>query len=186
MFYQESFEHARAEMEANPLNTVKLLFRKGDPSGAGRPAATAMTRINGGWFGPAREAPDLPRDDDVISEEDLKVYAESLARNGFFGPNAYYMNHTDNAAYAAEAVNDGYLDMPVLFLGARYDYVCECYDSTLAEPMRERCQRLTESTVYSGHWMAQERPQDVNAALVSWLATQVTDVWPGSSPSDPA
>ncbi len=44
--------------------------------------------------------------------------------------------------------------------------------------MRERCRRLAESTVYSGHWMAQERPLDVNAALVGWLATQVTDVWP--------
>ncbi len=137
-----------------------------------------MIRRNGGWFGPAGEAPDIPRDDDVISAEDLSVYADALARNGFFGPNAYYMNHTDNAAYAAQAHQDGYLDMPVLFLGARYDYVCECYDSTLAEPMRERCRRLTEHTVYSGHWMAQERPMDVNAALVRWLATEVARTWP--------
>lgn len=186
LFYQEHFDRARAEMDANPLNTVKLLFRRGDPNGAGRPAATAMTRINGGWFGPAGEAPDVPRDDDVISEEDLAVYADALARNGFFGPNAYYMNHAENSAYAAEAVNDGYLDMPVLFLGARYDYVCECYDSTLADPMRERCRRLTETTVYSGHWMAQERPLDVNAALVRWLATDLPEVWPRSRAPDPA
>ena len=34
------------------------------------------------------------------------VYAAALARNGFFGPNSYYMNHAANAAYAAEAVNE--------------------------------------------------------------------------------
>ena len=31
------------------------------------------------------------------------------------------MNHEANAAYWRKAVNNGYLDMPVLFLAARYD-----------------------------------------------------------------
>jgi pimeloyl-ACP methyl ester carboxylesterase len=178
LFYQENFAHAQQEMEANAYNTAKLLFRKGDPAGDGQPAATAMTRNNGGWFGPAGEAPDIPRDGDVISEEELRVYAEALTRNGFFGPNSYYMNHEANAAYADKAVNGGYLDMPVLFLGARYDYVCDCFNSTLAEPMRERCRSLREVTVHSGHWMAQERGLEVNAALAAWLATEVAQVWP--------
>lgn len=178
LFYQENFVHARQEMEANPYNTVKLLFRKGDPAADRRPAMTAMIRNNGGWFGPAREAPDIPRDSNVISEEELIVYADALTRNGFFGPNAYYMNHDANEGYANEALNTGYLDMPVLFLGARYDYVCECFNSTLAEPMRLRCRNLNEVTVYSGHWMAQEQPAQVNAALVGWLATAVAGVWP--------
>ena len=47
---------------------------------------------------------------------------EALARNGFFGPNSFYMNHAANRAYAERAVNDGRLAMPVLFIGARYDY----------------------------------------------------------------
>jgi hypothetical protein len=29
-----------------------------------------------------------------------------------------------------------------------------------------------------GHWMAQERPIQVNAALVKWLATKLPDAWP--------
>jgi pimeloyl-ACP methyl ester carboxylesterase len=88
------------------------------------------------------------------------------------------MNHLVNAEYAKAAQNGGYLDMPVLFLNARYDYVCECTHSRLAEPMRAYCRNLTEQTIRSGHWMAQEKPVEVNAALVKWLATTVPGVWP--------
>ena len=38
----------------------------------------------------------------------------------------WYLNDRVNAKYAMTALNDGYLDMPVLFLNARYDYACEC------------------------------------------------------------
>jgi len=44
--------------------------------------------------------------------------------------------------------------------------------------MRTYCRNLTEETIRSGHWMAQEKPLEVNAALVKWLATAVAGVWP--------
>ena len=50
-FYQESFEVAQNEMEVDPYRLVKALFRKGSPEGVGKPAGTAVTRKNGGWFG---------------------------------------------------------------------------------------------------------------------------------------
>jgi pimeloyl-ACP methyl ester carboxylesterase len=111
-----------------------------------------------------------------VSEEELRIYAEALTRNGFFGPDSYYMNHARNARYVSAA--SGRLVLPVLFLGARYDYVCETITSRLAEPMRERCAHLTEYVIDSGHWMAQEKPYEVNAALTHWLATQVPGAWP--------
>jgi len=181
-FYEEQFDRATSTFGANPFNTVKLLFRKGDPAGSGQPAGTAMTRINGGWFGPLAEAPDLPMDDDVVTRGDLDVYAEALGRNGFFGPDAYYMNHAENSVYAAGALNAGRLEMPVLFLHARYDYVCETITSRLAEPMRAACATLDETVIYSGHWMAQERPADVNRALARWLFGRIPEVWPSSIP----
>jgi soluble epoxide hydrolase / lipid-phosphate phosphatase len=179
LFYEENFAKATATFDANPYNTVKVLFRKGNPAARGQPAPTARIRKAGGWFGGAAAAPDLPRDGDVVGEEDLRAYADSLERNGFFGPDSYYMNHKANAAYAARAGNDGRLEMPVLFLAAAYDFVCECIDSRLAEPMRRFCRDLTERVVPSGHWMAQEKPLAVNAALAHWLATRVPGVWPG-------
>jgi len=44
--------------------------------------------------------------------------------------------------------------------------------------MRAYCRQLTEETIRSGHWLAQEKPVEVNAALVKWLATRVPEVWP--------
>jgi hypothetical protein len=44
--------------------------------------------------------------------------------------------------------------------------------------MRRDCRNLTEVVVPSGHWMAQEKPRTVNAALAKWLATQLPAIWP--------
>lgn len=178
-FYEESFAAAIAPFDANPYAAVKALFRKGAPGFDRRKWRTAHVRKDGGWFGGLVEAPDLPRDDDVVGEAELRVYAEALARNGMFGPASWYMNHQANAAFALKARNDGQLDMPVLFLAAAYDYTCDCITSALPEPMRDLCSNLTEQVVESGHWMAQERPVEVNAALARWIATNAPQAWPG-------
>jgi pimeloyl-ACP methyl ester carboxylesterase len=178
LFYRENFDAARAGFDAHPRRFVKLAFRAGSPDGKGQPAVTAFTRINGGWFGPGGEAPDLPRDESVLSEADEHAYASSLERNGFFGPDSWYMNGAANMAYAAQAKNGGRLEMPALFLHAAYDYICETLDSRLAEPMRAACADLTEAQVNSGHWMAQEKPKHVNAALARWLAAKLPGLWP--------
>jgi len=60
---------------------------------------------------------------------------------------------------------------------ARSSYSWRTIDSQLAEPMRANCSDLTEAVVPSGHWMAQERPLDVNAALAKWLATRFPGLW---------
>ena len=179
LFYEEHFDVASAAFEANISNTVKALFRKGNPAAGGKPSRTAMVRRDGGWFGGAGAAPDVPRDAGVLTEQDMHSYVAALQRNGFFGPDAWYMNHARNVAYAARAVNGGRLDMPVLFLHGAYDYTCETIASRLAEPMRQDCSDLTEAVVPSGHWMAQEKPAAVNAALAKWLAVELPALWPG-------
>ena len=175
--YEENFAEAIAPLDGNVYQVVKLLFRKGNPAGEHKPAITALARRYHNLFGP-KGIPDLPPDGDVVTKEELSIYTAALARNGFFGPTSWYMNHTVNAAYARTAQNEGYLDMPALFLAAQYDYICECTHSRLAEPMRTYCRNLTEASIRSGHWMAQEKPTEVNAALVKWLATAVSDGWP--------
>ncbi len=180
LFYEEHFEKARACFEANVENTVKALFRKGDPAAMAKPARTASVRRDGGWFGGAGQAPDVPMDRDLLTEEDLHRYVSALESNGFFGPDSWYMNAERNTTYAERAVNGGRLAMPVLFLHATRDAVCETVRSRLAEPMRAHCAALTEVMVPSGHWMAQEKPVLVNAALARWLALQFPALWPQS------
>ena len=96
----------------------------------------------------------------------------------FFGPDSWYLNHEANETYAASAQNGGHLEMPVLFLHAKYDHVCQTVTTKLAEPMREYGSDLTEFTLETGHWMAQEAPLEVNAALVAWLRASVPEAWP--------
>ena len=179
LFYQENLARAVAVFEADTYRVVKALFRKGNPANAGTPSVTSSIRAAGGWFGGADVAPDLPRDADVVTEVDLRTYAAALDRNGFFGPDSWYLNHEANERYHADVVDGGHLAMPVLFLAARWDFTCECTAYTrMVEPMREYCHDLTEHTLDTGHWMAQERPAEVNAALVAWLRDRVADHWP--------
>ncbi len=169
LFYERSFDAAAAAFEADVRATFKALFRSGSAKEKGRPALTARISRDGGWFGGAGRAPDLPRDPAVLSEDDLDRYAAAFAATGFFGPDAWYVNADANLRYAARAPGGGVLRLPVLFLHAAYDSICETVDSRLAEPMRRDCTSLTERVLQTGHWMPQEQPAEVNAAIAAWL-----------------
>ena len=176
-FYEEHFSQATSAMEASVAATFKALFRAGNPEGKGKPSALSQVRRDGGWFGGKGVAPDLARDERIVTEADLHAYVSAYERTSFFGTDSLYMNHAANVAYASEVANEGYLDMPVLFLEAEFDYTCDCINAPLTKPMRNYCRNLVVQRVASGHWMAQERPIDVNRHLVHWLATKVPSAW---------
>lgn len=175
LHYREQFAQAQACFEADVDATVKALFRRGQPGAGDKPGMLAFTRLNKGWFGGAARAPDLPMDPTVLDESSLAVYVDGLRKNGFFGPNSWYMNDTLNQAFCARARNGGRLSLPVLFLHASFDYTCETLRSRLADPMRAACENLREAVVDSGHWMAQEQPQAVNRILGEWLTASMTE-----------
>jgi pimeloyl-ACP methyl ester carboxylesterase len=177
MFYRKNFAIAEAGFESDVGATVRALFRAGNPAGKGKPVRTAFVRANGGYFGSSKSAPDLPRDPAVLSEEEEHRFVAALENNGFFGPCSWYMNWQANLAYAERAKTHWNLNMPALFLHATYDYICETLVSHLAEPMRAHCSNLTEVTIPSGHWMAQEKPVEVNAALAKWISSQFPALW---------
>ena len=170
LFYERDFEGARAAFEANLPATFKALFRSGSANEKGRPSLTARITRDGGWFGGTGRAPDLPRDPAVMSDGELAEYVAAFERTGFFGPDAWYANNDRNLEYAARVRDGGVLRLPVLFLHATYDTICETVDSNMAEPMRRDCTDLTERIVDAGHWMPQERPAEVNAAIEAWLS----------------
>src|SRR5262249_20294624 len=57
LFYEERFDVARAGFEADVRNTVKALFRKGNPGAKGKPSRSSQVRHDGGWFGGTGRAP---------------------------------------------------------------------------------------------------------------------------------
>jgi pimeloyl-ACP methyl ester carboxylesterase len=168
-WYSLAFDRAAEDFEADVAATVALLFRPGSPKAVGRPARSAGVVAAGGWFGPARRAPDVPRDRLLLSPADFAAVVGALSRNGFRGPDSWYVNDDANLAYAAEAPDGGRLRMPVLMVHAAWDTICDTAHSRLPEPMRAACDRLTEVTIDGGHELMLERPAEVNAALAGWL-----------------
>ncbi|NRB05342.1 MAG: alpha/beta hydrolase [Rhodobacteraceae bacterium] len=172
-YYAENFEGVVGAFDADVSASVRALFRAGDPKAVAQPAPTAFVRKMGGWFG-GGPAPSLPRDDRVISADAEAVYTEALSKMGFGAPGRWYMNGPANMAFAETVKDNWQLTMPTLFLHGAYDAICETVNSKLADPMRHWCSNLTEQTLETGHWMAQEKPDDVNAALLAWLDASVT------------
>ena len=123
----------------------------------------------------------MPRDEDLLSEEDFRAYAASLKRNGFFGPDSWYMNPQANAAYQARACQSTAASWPCRVALPPCRIRLRLRDHALRRwPSRcaGACAGLTRSSVLAtGHWMAQEKPVEVNAALARWLAAQFPALW---------
>ena len=168
IFYRENFDKAKQSLEDNPRNTVKCLFRSGNAENLGKLANTAFVRKNNGWFKNGI-APDIALDEGVLSRKELEIYSKYLSENGFFGPGSWYMNTELNNEYYKKAPLQK-LKKPTLFIHAKYDRVCDTCHTSLADPMRENCSNLKEVTIESDHWMAQEKPDDVNKTIKEWLA----------------
>ncbi|MCU1684049.1 MAG: uncharacterized protein JWQ81_4788 [Amycolatopsis sp.] len=169
-YYERHPEQVTSLFDAAPGRVARAFYRSGKPGAYGKPHLTAQLTRDGGWFGGASVVPDLLRDEDVLDETLYEALRKSFERNGFTGPTAYYLNHSANRAYSDSSIDNGHLHMPVLFIGARYDYVADTVQSALVRPMREYCHRLTEKAIDAGHWVGLEKPAEVNAAIVNWLA----------------
>lgn len=78
-----------------------------------------------------------------------------------------------------KAKNNGELLMPVLFIEAKYDTVCDTVTSDLAANQKKYCENLTEKSVEAGHWVGMEKPDEVNAIIAKWIEEKVSEALPG-------
>jgi pimeloyl-ACP methyl ester carboxylesterase len=167
--YPEAFDQAVADFEADIPATLRVFFRRGRPPAG--PSRSARVGADG-WFGAAHRAPDVPRDQQMLSDDDYARFVEAFTATGFRGASSWYVNDEANLAYAATAPALGKLRMPVLFVHAEWDPVCDTTRSRLAEPMRADCGDLTEVVIEGGHDIHLERPREVNSAIEDWLAAR--------------
>ena len=79
----------------------------------------------------------------MITEQDLDTYAAALTRNGFFGPDSWYMNASPTPPTRRRAERRQ-AAMPVLFLHGAYDVTCETMTSRLGRADAPRLPQLTE------------------------------------------
>ena len=168
-YYEHDFDAVTALFDSAPDRLVRALYRSGSPAIVSTCSPRSTVTADGGWFGGAATLPDVPRDTAILSDPIYNDLVESLSRNGFHGPNSYYLNHGENHRYSDESLNGGALDMPTLFIEAQYDPTADTIRSTLAEPMRLHCSHLHEVSLPAGHWVGLEHKAEVNAALIDWL-----------------
>lgn len=173
LFYRQHFTRASREFEADVAATLTLLYRTAPARQSGAPAFTADIRARDGWFGSARRAPVMPRDETLLVKKDFDALVAAFTKTGFAAADAWYANDDANIAYAAQAPDFGRLSLPTLFIHASNDTVCDTTQSRLADPMREDCERLTEVTIEGGHEIMLEQPDSVNKTIADWLLSEV-------------
>jgi pimeloyl-ACP methyl ester carboxylesterase len=106
-----------------------------------------------------------------MTEADLRVYSTEFSRTGFQGGLNYYRVandprfNTDLKAFSARTI-----DVPACFIGGDRDWAT--YQSPGAfDNMRSVCSQLVSVQLIekAGHSLAEERPQQVNEALLNFL-----------------
>ena len=184
-YYEQAPAAATKQFEDGGEKALKLVFSNGFPETFGKPTTrTAEVCKNKGWFGglSANALPDVPVEKTSLNPELYPgMYEEltsSLKRTGWFGATAYYLNHAANEAYNRDPPGGGVLEMPVLFVHAKYDSVCatavepEQGEKGLMTEMRAKCKEMEEVVVEAGHWVGLEKAEEVNRAMVSWVQSK--------------
>jgi len=77
-----------------------MLYAKGNPGGTSKPAMTATTVRDGGWWG-GKEKPDpawkeISNSAMCVDEELYEDLVTAMETTGWFGADAWYMNHDRN------------------------------------------------------------------------------------------
>jgi pimeloyl-ACP methyl ester carboxylesterase len=182
-FYQLYFQEpgiAEAEFERDPRATVLNMLYGGSGEGAAaRAAAVAsgdaraaagigMVPIGSGMLRGAGALATLPA---WLGEADIDFYAGEFSRSGFRGPLYYYRNVDRNWELMA-AFTGALVTVPALYVAGDRDMVVSFpgTDQLLAN-FKNFVPALRDIKMLAGcgHWTQQERPDEVNAAIIDFV-----------------
>jgi len=170
-FYQLYFQKpsvAEAELERDPRASVRNIFYAASgeaPRGTG--ASLVMVPRVGGFLHGAAAPATLPA---WLSEADVDFYASEFQRTGFCGGLNWYRNIDRNWELLA-AFADMPVTVPALYIAGDRDVVnFPRMDEHIAN-LKRHVPRLAETVILSGcgHWTQQERPREVNDAMIGFL-----------------
>jgi pimeloyl-ACP methyl ester carboxylesterase len=169
-FYQLYFQApgvAEAELETDVRSSLRKVYywASGD-------AALAGLKVN--KPPDARLLDGLPDPQPFpgwLTEADLDYYTEQFQHSGFRGPlNRYRTSDIDFAQQ--DEIKDKKIRQPAAFIAGRLDPVLRFVPGVdMVELMRKQMSdlRLVELIEGAGHWVQQERPSEVNAAILQFL-----------------
>jgi pimeloyl-ACP methyl ester carboxylesterase len=178
LFYQLYFQTpgvAEAELERDPKTSIRrLLFgASGDaPKGTGGAwqagPNVGMVDRKAGLLGPMSDPPHLPG---WLTADDVDFYAARFARSGFRGGLNWYRN-IDRSWELLAPFAGAKVTVPAMFMAGDRDLVMAFpgMEQTLAN-LKNSVPQLRKQIVLPGcgHWIQQERPDEVNAALIDFI-----------------
>ena len=107
-----------------------------------------------------------PGGESLLTPDELRVYADAFQAGGFTGPINWYRNWADN--WKTTRGVQQRVRVPSLFIGASDDAIISRHQ---IEAMRADVPDLEVHMIEDcGHWTQQEKPAEVNAILLDWMA----------------
>ena len=156
---------ADARLGADPERTIRFFMRK--PKGSqdefqGRPAERRSLALQDALmhYDPATD------DNQFLAPDELAFFVDAFTRTGFTGGINWYRNFTRNWEKAEHLPRriDG---IPCLMIMAELDVVLP---PAMADRMGDQIADLEKVLIEgSGHWTQQEKPAEVNTAILDWL-----------------
>jgi pimeloyl-ACP methyl ester carboxylesterase len=173
-YYWIYFQDAAAEDEfaRDARFTIQRLFHIGFGETPLEDKMSLYVDRAKGLLGSSRDPVPLPP---WLTEQDIDLFAAEYARTGFRGGLNWYRNIDRNWALTAPW-QDALITQPALFIaGSR--------DAVITGSMGQRALEDLDSVVPNlkrkilidgaGHWIQQERPDEVNAALIAFLRAEL-------------
>jgi pimeloyl-ACP methyl ester carboxylesterase len=166
-FYWQYFQPAgvaEAELERDVALSIRTLLCRGFSD----PNVSLFVDKDKGFLGDL--SPDLPLPP-WLSEDDLALFTETYRTSGFRGGLNWYRNIDRNWELTAPW-QDAQIRQPSLFIaGAKDAVVTGLIGAKRINELERVLPNLRQKLIIdgAGHWIQQERPDEVNAALLSFL-----------------
>jgi pimeloyl-ACP methyl ester carboxylesterase len=169
-FYMLYFQEpgvADAELNADPRRTLRMLLYSASADAHRRPP---IVPAGGGFLDTCQDPEELPQ---WLTEADLDVFASDYAKSGFTGGLNWYRN-IDRTWELLAAWHRAPITPPAIYIGGEQDLVVNGPGTREYLPtMTDAVPNLRRSVLLPdcGHWTQQERPAEVTAELLDFLAS---------------
>ena len=155
---------ADAELNGDPARTMRRMMGGLQLT---EDQSAALRMVAAGPEGFIDRLPEPAARPDWITQDELDHYVSEFTRTGFTGGLNWYRN-MDRNWETTPALDGAMIAVPCLFIGGTADPV-------LAFTRRDRAGQVVSGPYRevmidgAGHWLQQERPAEVNSALLEFL-----------------
>ncbi|HEV7691999.1 MAG TPA: alpha/beta hydrolase, partial [Hyphomonadaceae bacterium] len=166
-YHNEPGGAAEKEYDLDPRGLLSGLYTSKDTP-VDPPAVTDPKRTAGGWIPRLGRPKQLPP---WLTQADLDYFVSQFEHAGFRGGVNYYRNFDRNWEITPQ-LTGARIKVPVAFIAGVDDIVIRgAKEDALRTTMSRVADDLRRVTLVpgAGHWVQQEKPQEVNAFVLDFL-----------------